>query len=259
MPNIVSADGTKIAYDRAGSGDPLILVLGAFNDRSTHTAFAAALSSNFTVYNYDRRGRGASTDTKPYAVEREIEDLEALIDDAGKAAFVVGYSSGAVLALRAAAAGVHIAKLALYEPPAGHPNPPTDTPEQLQRLIDAGARGDAVELFQTRVIGMPTELVAQTRHAPFRPSLEAMAHTLVYDTTLTRAATDAAGLADGVKIPTLVLVGDNSPIWMQAGGRAIAAAVPDVGEYRQLTGQNHDIVPAVVVPELVDFHTATGD
>lgn len=251
MPHVVSADGTRIAYDRSGSGEPVVLVLGAFNDRSTHATFAAALSSYFTVYNYDRRGRGGSGDTAPYAIERELEDIAALVDEAGGSAFVVGYSSGAVLALRAAANGVNIAKVALYEPPAGHPNPPNGVPEKLQALIDAGARAEAVELFQTDVIGMPVELVTATRHAPFRAALEEMAHTLVYDTTITREATDAEELGKGVWVPILVLVGGESPAWMQAGGRAIASA--GMGEYRQLAGQNHDIVPEVLVPEITRF------
>ena len=248
MPNVVSADGTKIAYDRTGTGDPLILVLGAFNDRSTHATFAAALSSYFTVYNYDRRGRGASGDTAPYAVERELEDIAALVDEAGGSPFIVGYSSGAVLALHAAES-LGISKVVIYEPPVGHPNPPNGIPEKLQALIDAGARGEAVELFQTEVIGMPAELVTATRQAPFSASLEAMANTLVYETTITRDAARPEEL--GVNVPTLVLVGGESPAWMQAGGRAIAAA--SMGEYRQLAGQNHDIVPEVLVPEITRF------
>src|SRR5258707_15418391 len=130
MRTTLSADGTKIAFDQTGEGPPLILVVGAFNDRSTGAPLANALESQFTVLNYDRRGRGASGDTQPYSVEREIEDLVALIREAGGAARGLGYSSGAVLALEAADRGHNITKLALYEPPllfaTGGPRRPND-------------------------------------------------------------------------------------------------------------------------------------
>ncbi len=135
MNETVSADGTTIAFDRTGDGPPVILVVGAFNDRSTGAPLAEALEGQLTVYNYDRRGRGASGDTQPYAIEREVEDLDALIHEAGGAASVFGYSSGANLALEAAARGLDIARLALYETPFlvddTIPRPPKDTAAQL--------------------------------------------------------------------------------------------------------------------------------
>jgi pimeloyl-ACP methyl ester carboxylesterase len=252
MQKVTSADGTTIAYDRAGTGDPLILVLGAFNDRSTHADFAATLASHFTVYNYDRRGRGASGDTAPYAVEREIEDLAAVIDDAGGSAAVFGYSSGAVLALLAAAKGLPITEVILYEPPVNeNPSSMADVPERLDALVRAGRRGDAVELFQTEVIGIPVDVVAQLRNAPFRPALEAMAHTLVYETTITRWSEVPAEVAAAVTVPALVMVGGESNDWLRDAGRKVSRAVG--AEFRTLPGQNHDIVPGVISPELVSF------
>ncbi|TMF63352.1 MAG: alpha/beta fold hydrolase, partial [Chloroflexi bacterium] len=156
MRTVHSADGTKIAFDQTGQGPPVILIVGAFNDRSTGQPLAEALESQLTVLNYDRRGRGASGDTQPYAVEREVEDLDALIRQAGGAARVFGYSSGAHLALAAAAHGLNITKLALYDAPfiVGDdvPRPPKDIAVQLAKLISSNRRGDAVELYQTRLV-----------------------------------------------------------------------------------------------------------
>src|SRR5512144_482143 len=148
MRTVTSKDGTRIAFDQSGEGPALILVVGAFNDRATGAPLAQSLERHFTVFNYDRRGRGDSGDRAPYAIEREIEDLDALIAQAGGPACIFGYSSGAILALRAAAHGLSISRIAFYEPP------PTggraaDIAPQLAELIAAGRRGDAVELFQT--------------------------------------------------------------------------------------------------------------
>src|SRR5216683_2821644 len=165
MPNVISKDGTSIVFDRVGHGPPLILVLGAFNDRSAGVGLAECLASRFTVINYDRRGRGASGDTLPYAVDREIEDLAALIAEAGGAAAVFGYSSGANLALQAAASGLPITKLALYEAPylvdddGQQPRARPNHAAQLSELIAAGRRGDAVEYFQQQMVGIPEEVV----------------------------------------------------------------------------------------------------
>src|SRR5260370_11258752 len=178
------AGGTKIGFEQTGDGAPVILVVGAFNERPTGAPLAQALESEFTVLNYDRRGRGASTDTQPYAVEREIEDLDALIRAAGGAARVFGYSSGAILALEAASHGLNITQLALYDAPfmVGHerPRPSKDVASQLARLVTAGRRGEAVELVQTRLVGIPEDVVAEVRHAPFRPPPQTIPPTLAY-------------------------------------------------------------------------------
>jgi pimeloyl-ACP methyl ester carboxylesterase len=256
MRTTLSADGTKIAFDQTGEGPPVILVVGAFNDRSTGAPLAKALESRFTVLNYDRRGRGASGDTLPYAVEREVEDLDALIREAGGAARVFGYSSGGTLALDAAARGLNITKLALYEAPfmvgddVAHP--PKDMAAQLAKLVASGRRGDAVELFQTKLVGIPEQVVAQLRHAPFRPALEATAHTLVYEATIVGYLELPTAQLQSIKAPALVVYGSESPAFMGNGAKALAAALPD-GHLRALDGQNHDIVPAVLAPVLLDF------
>jgi len=249
MNQAISKDGTTIAYDKTGQGPAIILVVGAFNDRTTGAPLAQFLERHFTVFNYDRRGRGESGDTAPYAIEREIEDLEALITKAGGSACVFGYSSGAILSLRAAAHGLAISRLALHEPPPTGAKAGQLAP-QLTELISAGRRGDAVELFQTEGVGIPAAVVAQMRNAPFRPALEKMAHTLVYESTILRSL--PTGLVASVRVPTLVIDGEESPEVMRHAAQSLADALPD-GRYRTLKGQGHDIVPAVVAPVLEEF------
>lgn len=249
MNQAISKDGTIIAYDKTGQGPAIILVVGAFNDRATGAPLARFLERHFTVFNYDRRGRGESSDTAPYAIEREIEDLEALITKAGGSACVFGYSSGAILSLRAAAHGLAISRLALHEPPPTGAKAGQLAP-QLTELISAGRRGDAVELFQTEAVGIPAAVVAQMRNAPFRPALEKMAHTLVYESTILRSL--PTGLVASVRVPTLVIDGEQSPEVMRHAAQSLAEALPD-GRYRTLKGQGHDIVPAVVAPVLEEF------
>ena len=256
MSFVTSADGTAIAYEQLGSGSPVVLVNAAFNDRSGLAPLAEVLASAFTVFNYDRRGRGDSGDTPPYEVAREIEDLAAVIAAAGGSAAVFGYSSGATLALKAAASGVPIAKLALYEPPflvddSRNPVPP-DLPEQLAKLIDAGRRGEAVELYQTEYVGIPKELAAQMRHAPFRPALEAIAHTLVYDATIVGDLSLPAELVASITTPTLVMGGEDSPPVLRSAARAVADAL-GAGVLRTLAGQNHEISPAPTAAALREF------
>jgi pimeloyl-ACP methyl ester carboxylesterase len=182
---VTSSDGTSIAYERVGTGPAVILVDAAGNFRgfSPMPQLAETLSEHFTVFTYDRRGKGASTDTLPYAVDREIEDLQALIDLAGGRAFVHGFSSGATLALLAAERGIGIAKVSLLEPPLGvtdSPPPPSGISGEVARLIITGRRGDAYEHWM-RGIGVPAEMIAQMRDGPLWPALEATAHTLVYE------------------------------------------------------------------------------
>ena len=256
MRTVVSADGTKIVFDLAGAGPPVILVVGAFNDRSTGAPLAQALQSQLTVLNYDRRGRGASGDIQPYSVEREIEDLDALIREAGGAARVFGYSSGGNIALEGAASGLNITRLAIYEAPfiVGEdiPRPPKDMAAQLARLVSLGRRGDAVELFQTKLVGIPETVVAQMRNAPFRPALEATAHTLVYEATIVGDLTLPTEKLRSIKAPTLAVYGSASPAFMGNAAKALAAAIPG-GRVRALDGQTHDIVPAALAPVLLEF------
>ena len=256
MKTALSADGTKIAFDQTGEGTPIILVVGAFNDRATGAPLAQALEPHLTVFNYDRRGRGASGDNQPYAVAREIEDLAALIREAGGAAQVFGYSSGANLALEAAASGLNITRLALYEVPfiigEGHPRPTREMAAELAALVSSGRRGEAVELFQTKYVGIPEQVVVQLRHAPFRPALEAMAHTLVYEAAVVGDLTLPTAKLRSIKAPTLAVYGGASPAFMGTAAKAVAEALPN-GLARMLDGQSHDIVPAALAPVLLEF------
>ena len=256
MNKVHSSDGTAIAFDRLGDGPPVILVCGQSTDRSSNAPLAALLASDFTALNYDRRGRGDSGDTQPYAVEREVEDLDALIAAAGGPAPVFGYSSGAVLALRAAAAGSAITRLALYEPPFlvddSRPRPPADLGRQVADLVAAGRRGEAVELYQLQGVGLPEEVVLQLRHAPFRPGLEAIAHTLAYDAEITGDLSVPTELAASVRQPTLVIDGSESWGFLRSAAAALADALPN-GRRRTLAGQTHDINPEVTAAAIGEF------
>lgn len=216
---------------------------------------AAFLASHFSVFTYDRRGRGESGDTAPYPVDREIEDLAVLIAEAGGSAAVFGYSSGAFLALQAAARGLAITRLALYDPPYivgdSQPGRLVDHAAHLAELIAAGRRGDAVEYFQTQLVGIPEEVVAQLRHAPFRPALEAIAHTLVYEATILGDRSLPTELAGTLTIPTLVIAGGASP-YMRVAAQARADALPH-GQSRILEGQGRNIEPSVLGPMLEVF------
>jgi pimeloyl-ACP methyl ester carboxylesterase len=259
MKTVTSADATTIAFDQFGAGAPIIMAAGAFNDRSTTEPLARALAPQLLAVNYDRRGRGDSADAPRYAVEREIEDIDALIAEVGGSAAVFGYSSGATLALRAAAAGLAITRLALYEPPFvigdSRPRPRAGLDAELAQLIAAGRRGDAVELFQTEVIGMPAEVVAQLRQAPFRPGMEAIAHTLVYDATIVGDLSLPTELIASIATPTLVIDGDQSPPVIREAARAVADTLPN-GQLHSLAGRDHTIDPAATAPILAEFLAA---
>jgi pimeloyl-ACP methyl ester carboxylesterase len=244
MKTVLSKDGTRIAYEVAGTGAPLILVVGAFNDRTTGLPLTEILGQYFTVFNYDRRGKGDSGDTLPYAVEREIEDLDALIAEAGGSAYAFGFSSGAVLAVKAAAHNSHISKMALYEPPPIGAESARVAAE-LARLVADNRRGDAVALFQ-KGVGIPEEMTAQFRNAPFWAGLEKVAHTLVYEMTI------LSEMPSPTPVPTLVIDGGNSPEMLHQSAQALADALPNA-QRRTLAGQTHDLVPAVLAPVLVEF------
>ena len=254
MKTIVSRDGTSIAVDQVGDGPPIVIVVGAFNDRATGAPLADVLKSDFTVYNYDRRGRGDSGDMQPYAIEREIEDLGAVIAEAGGSPFVFGYSSGGVLALDGAGRELPMTKLAVYEVPLAADGPlwTVDHAAELARLIEAGRRGDAVEYFQAKVVGIPEVIVAQLRQAPFRPALEAMATTLVYEATIVGDGSLPIDLVRSVKVPTLAIAGGASAPFMRETADAIARALPN-GRSLALEGQTHDIEASVLGPLLAQF------
>ena len=257
MDRVRSGDGTGIAFDRIGDGMlPLILVSGASTSRAVHASLVELLAADFTVFNYDRRGRGASGDTLPYAVEREIEDIGAVIAAAGGSAAVFGNSSGAVLGLRAAVAGLPITKLALWEPPifvdTDAPRRHQEYVAELTELLAAGRGGDAIALFMKTVAGVPQEMIAGMRHAPMWPGMEALAPTLFYDATVMGDSTLPPNLASSVKIPTLVLTGGNSGAWASAAAHALTAALP-ISEHRVLDGQSHAVSWDVLAPELKEW------
>jgi pimeloyl-ACP methyl ester carboxylesterase len=257
METVSSRDGTTIAFDKLGDGPPVVLVCGGSVDRMADAAIAQQLASDLTVFNYDRRGRGDSGDTQPYAIEREVEDIQAMIEAAGGSAFLWGSSSGAALALIAVENGVSASKLALWEPPyipEGVPKPPADQVEQYETMVAEGRRGDAVEYFMTKVIGMPAEVVAGARTQPFWPATEALAHTLAYDARIMSDYTVPVDRAASVKIPTLVVAGGADFPWMRQTAQELADALPD-GRVRFLEGQGHDVDPAVLAPVLVEFFT----
>lgn len=262
MSQVISKDGTAIVYDQLGQGPAVIVVGGVLGDRSQQAELSALLSEHFTVFNYDRRGHGESRDTPPYAVEREIEDLDALLNEAGGSAFVYGTSGCAVLALYAAAnLAPKIKKLALWEPPFivddSRPPVPQDYKEQLTSLLREGRRGDMVELFMTAAVGMPVEFVAAMRQAPWWPTQEALAHTLISDATLMADFSLPKERIASVTVPTLVIDGGETP-WLSRAAQAVAEALPNAPR-RTLSGQPHNVDPQAIAPVLVSFFKGEDD
>jgi pimeloyl-ACP methyl ester carboxylesterase len=266
MPSVVSKDGTRIGYDREGQGPPLILVDGAmcYRDSGPARPLAKLLAPHFTVFTYDRRGRGESTDTPPYAVEREVEDIDALIQgalihEAGGSAFVYGISSGAALAMEAGRRLPGIRKLALYEAPfivdATHSPLPENFRAQLQEFVATNHRGDAVKLFMRRV-GVPAFGIFMMQWMPVWKKLTAIAHTLVYDITIiqdySRGTPLPAQSWAAVRLPVLVADGGKSPTWMRNAMQAWAKVIPNA-TYRTLPGQTHMLKPQAIAPVLIEF------
>jgi pimeloyl-ACP methyl ester carboxylesterase len=263
MNTVISQDGTTIAYDRSGDGPALILVGGAFQYRAFDPRtgqLAELLAPHFTVYHYDRRGRGDSGDTAPYAIEREIEDVAALVEEAGGSAYLFGMSSGAPLALDAVAHALPITKLAVYEAPfiVDDSRPPVHE-EYLSRLtefVSTGQRGDAVTLFLTEAVGVPAEYVAPMRDTPMWAGFEAVAHTLPYDGAIMDGTQSGEALPAqrwaSVKIPTLVADGGASGPAMHSAAQALADLLPDARRHT-LVGEEHAVDPAILAPVLIDF------
>lgn len=263
MTTTTSADGTKIAYTRTGSGPALVLVDGAmcYRGSSPNDALAKELAARFTVYTYDRRGRGESTDTGPYAVAREVEDLAAVVKEAGGEAFLFGISSGAALALEAARS-VPAPKLALYEPPfvvdGSRPRVPADYATRLEAALREGKRGTAVKMFMTEGVGLSGVTVALMRIMPFWRKLKRVAHTLPYDTAAVGDRQSGRPLtADWpeLRVPTLAIDGGRSPEWMRTGVASLAKVLPSA-EYRTLPGQTHIVKAAALAPVLTEFFLA---
>ncbi|MDG0791060.1 alpha/beta hydrolase [Cohnella ginsengisoli] len=256
----VSKDGTRIAYDAVGKGRAVILVGGAFSYRTFPglQKLAGLLAPDFTVVNYDRRGRGDSEDQKTYEVQREVEDLDAVIEANGGDARVWGLSSGAALALEAAASGVGMVRLALYEPPylAGGKGrvPPAQQRAQLERLIAEGKRDEAVKYF-LRLMGAPGFAITMMRIMPFWPRLRAVAHTLPYDAAIMGDYSLPAARLASVRMPVLAIGGAKSPAALQEAVRQVGKAVPH-GESRLLERQNHNVSMDALAPVLRSFFLA---
>ncbi|MFG1644193.1 alpha/beta fold hydrolase [Amycolatopsis sp. NPDC049252] len=254
--NVTSADGTSIAFDQRGTGAPIILVGGAFNDRTTVGGLAEVLAADFTTIAYDRRGRGDSGDTSPYAMEREIEDIAALIEHVGGTASVFGHSSGAVLALEAAAAGLPIEKLVAYEPPyAPDSDLRDDVTEKVRGQVAAGDRDAAAATF-LEVAGTPPEVIEGMKHAPVWGWFTSLAHTLPYDLAICGpGARPRKDHLARITAPTLVVGGGASPEKLQTGARLAAAAVPGA-RHETLPGQDHGVLqhPESLRDLLVEFY-----
>jgi pimeloyl-ACP methyl ester carboxylesterase len=256
-----SADGTPIAFDRIGTGPALVLVGGAFNDRRSPAELAERLSDSFTVYSYDRRGRGDSGFTEPYAVDREIEDLQAVIEAAGGIASLFGHSSGGALALETTACSVSVSRLAMYEPPYivddSRPPLPSDYVEHLEELTAAGKRNEVVGYFMTAAVGMPPEMVEPMMHSPMVEGMARLAHTVSYDGRIMLRGSMygeplPAEWREAVTVPTLVMDGGNSPAWHHNSSRALVQLLPDVS-YRTLEGQDHGAAPEAIAPALEEL------
>jgi pimeloyl-ACP methyl ester carboxylesterase len=264
MNTVQSKDGTTIAFELTGEGPPLILVDGAlcYRESGPMRGLAKELVSHFTVVVYDRRGRGESSDTRPYAIEREVEDLEAIIKHLGGSAYVFGISSGAALALEAANRNPSITRLALYEAPfivdATREPIPSDFLDRLKAFVAAERRADAVKMFM-KFVGVPGIFIALMRFMPAWSKLTGIAHTLPYDISIVKEHEVGRPLAASrwrsATIPTLVADGTKSPAWMRNAMRQLADVLPHA-TYRSLERQTHMVSPKVLAPALVEFFTS---
>jgi len=269
MNTVTSKDGTRIAYDVYGQGPAVILVDGATASRAFGGSAALAqrlAREGFSTYAYDRRGRNESGDTQPYALGREIEDIEALINQAGGAANLYGISSGGALALEAAAAlGRKVNKLAVYEVPYMGVDPARVPAREIftrtKQLVREGKNGEAFAEYMGKVAGLPEEMLAGMKQAPFWPMMEAVAPSLVYDATVMfgRDFTTQKELLEQITVPVLAISGDVDMLpgvdtsFMATAAQAIAKMVPH-GKYRLLHGQSHDVDAEVLAPVLGEFY-----
>ena len=257
MDKVKSRDGTAIAFDKQGDGPAVIFVDGAMSTRSGKVDLAKLLARSFTVYTYDRRGRGDSGDTQPYAVEREIEDIDAMIDEAGGSAYLYGHSSGGCLALDATIAlGDKIRKLAMYEAP--YNDDPANQKrwaeylKNLSEALTADRRGDAVALFMA-VVGTPAAQIEGMRHAPFWAGMEALAPTLAYDHAgVMGDGTIPTERAARVHVPTLVMSGTSGLPFMLETANKLSKVIPGA-RLSVLDGQAHDVHAEALAPVLADF------
>ncbi len=264
METTASADGTVIAYERAGDGPPLVVTVGAFCDRRTFVP-PAALTSRFTVCTYDRRGRGDSGDSADYSPDLEVADLAAVIEAVAGAAgspgaFVYGHSSGAALALRAAGHGGPVTAVVAYEAPYVIPGTrelAQDPAGRITAMVAAGRRADAVRFWMTDVTAAPPGVLAMMENSPMWPGLQALAHTLPYDLALGGDQGIPVDYLAKITVPVLVLGGASSPDWFQRTVEATAAAIPGA-RLVMVPGQSHNVPPEVIAPVLTDFFLGSG-
>jgi pimeloyl-ACP methyl ester carboxylesterase len=258
MNTIVSKDGTTIAYEKIGSGKPLILVDGALCCRSfgPMPKLAPLLAKNFTVYYYDRRGRGESTDIQPYTVQKEVDDIAALVKVAGGSAYIAGLSSGAVLTLMAAEAGLDLPKIALYEPPYVYEKNSVqstiDHGAALKSLLEKNKRGGMVKYFMVNMVGAPAFVAFIMQLMPTWKKLTAVAHTLPYDTAIMGNFTVPTERIAKIKNRTLIAGGGKSPAPLHNAVQSVADALPNK-ELRWLEGQTHNVNAQVLASVLIEF------
>ncbi len=248
MPEFAkSTDGTSIAYDVAGSGPALVITGGAFNTRHSPGELVGLLAPHFTVYTWDRRGRGDSGNTLPYSIERETDDLAAVIAAAGGTALAYGHSSGAILTLEAAMRGAAVTKIAVYEPPYVPEN--VEAMAGVQPALDAG---DPALAALTFVKGTGAENTDGLTQSPWWPSMVAIAGTLPHDLALTGDGVVPTERLAGIHVPLLVMDGGASPPWAANAAIAIESAVPN-GRRRSVEGENHNVAASSLAPVLVEF------
>jgi pimeloyl-ACP methyl ester carboxylesterase len=257
METVTSRDGTTIAFHSTGAGPAVVLVAGALGTRGSGPGELEVLlaAAGFTVFGYDRRGRGDSGDTQPYAVEREIEDLEAVIGAAGGRACVFGMSSGGQLALRSARTLTQIHRLAVYEPPIVVDDSREPLPPDYVDRLEAASPGDALTIFMTDAIGLPGPILDQMRGSPLWPAFEGVAHTLAYDGRVIGDCMSGQPLAaewGQVAAPVLVVAGGASERFMRDGADALAEVLPHAS-CQVIDGQDHNVDPKLLAPVLIDF------
>ena len=261
MEKVISNDGTSIAFGKTGQGPALVLVDGAFcySKYGVTPELVPLLSDHFTVYYYDRRGRGESSDTEPYSVEKEVEDLKKIIEQAGKEPFICGFSSGACLVLQTIAKGIKVKKIALFEPPYvanSHLDtaPPDDAEITLKNLVKQGKRSDAVKYFMTKVTGMPGLFVFLFKQ--FGKSMwtknELVAHTLSYDVAIMGNYSVPKEIAASINVPAIVIGGEKSPGNLRNAIETVAQSIPK-SQMMLLKGQSHNVSMKVLAPCLIDF------
>ncbi len=263
MSSVISKDGTKIAFEHSGTGPALILIDGALCSRGFGPSpkLVPLLAKKFTVYAFDRRGRGQSSNTTPYSPAREVEDIAALIQIAGGKASLLGLSSGGALALEVAASGLPVEKVVAYEPPYVDDSGlrgGSEHEQHLQRLLADGDRGGAVKYFMRDMVGAPAAMVVLLRLMPWIwRKLEAVAHTLPYDAAVMTTFRIPRKRFASIRVPALILNGGKTDARLREAALAVADSIP-LGRHGELAGQTHNVKPDVLTPAVIEFLAASA-